>query len=126
MEKFNDGVIDLSQFRKKKEEEAVEPFFTDPVIITLGDPQNPELQVNYMLSINLVKEGRQYLALESLQKDDRGEIAIVEATITDGEFTGVKAIETDEEYEELVEIMTKALHTQAEMTAKEEESLDDH
>lgn len=106
-----EGVIDLSQYRKKKEQEAQpqEPLFTEPTMITLGDPENPDLQVRYVLLVNLVMDGKQYLALESLEKGEEGQVAIVEAIVENNQLVGVKAVDTDEEYEQLVGIMTKAL-----------------
>lgn len=86
-----------------------EPLFTEPTMITLGDPENPGLQVRYMLLVNLVMDGKQYLALESLEKGEEGQVAIVEAIVENNQLVGVKAVDTDEEYEQLVGIMMKAL-----------------
>lgn len=121
MDKFNDGIIDLSQFRKKKEEQEalVEPIFTEPTIITLGNPEDEQEQMQYLLLVNLVVNNKQFLALESMQKEDRGQVAIVEAIVQDGQFSGVQVVESEEEFEEVMGIMTEALNASSQETEGE-------
>jgi hypothetical protein len=114
LRRLEGGVIDLSQFREKKEAKKIEPLFTEPTLITLGDPEKPEEQVEYLLLVNLVISDKQFLALESMEKEERGTVAVVEAIVEDNVFAGVQAIASEEEYEEVVGIMTKALNSNME------------
>jgi hypothetical protein len=115
LRKFDDNVIDLSQFREKKQQaevKAIEPFFKEPTIITLGDATDTTKQMQYMLLVNLVVNDKQFLALESMEKEDRGNVAIVEALIVDGEFSGVQVVSSEEEFEEVSRIISEALDAQ--------------
>lgn len=116
LRKFDDNVIDLSQFREKKQQQievkAIEPFFKEPTIITLGDAADTTKQMQYMLLVNLVINDKQFLALESMEKEDRGNVAIVEALIVDGEFSGVQVVSSEEEFEEVSRIISETLDPQ--------------
>lgn len=104
-QRFNDGIIDLSAFRAKKEEEAMVPFFKDSTLITLGNEDESQV-AKYILLVNIVANGKQIIAIESASSDDIGEVAIVEAIIEDGNFTGVEAIASEEEYTSYVKAFT--------------------
>jgi hypothetical protein len=114
MDRFNDGIIDFSQFKKKKEEQEkeIKPLFEEPTIITLGSEEDESKEVKYMLLVNLVLDDKQYLALESMEKGEEGHVAVVEAIVQDDTFYGAKAIETQEKYEEVVGLMEEALNIQ--------------
>lgn len=112
LRRLDHGVIDLSQFREKKKEEEkklAEPLFTEPTIITLGDPNEEGSQLQYLLLVNIVLNDKQFLALESMEKDDRGQVAIVEAVVENGQFAGVQVVQSEEEFEEVADIITQAL-----------------
>lgn len=121
-ERFNDGVIDLSQFKKAKEEEAVHtaPFFSDSAKIEFEDEQgNP---VFYMLMMNFVYKDRQIVVVEGLEGGEvpNGQIGIAEAVIENNQFYGMKGIESQEEFEEITEIITHYLADEGEEESDDE------
>ena len=120
-ERFNDGVIDLSQFRKKKEEE-VQPFFQEPMEMELEGPDG--LPVHFSLIMNVVHGDKQVLVLEEIDLETREmkeTLVIVEGIIKDGVFQGIKAIEDEEEFEDVAGFISEII----ESLAKEEEDEDD-
>jgi hypothetical protein len=109
------GVIDLSQFRKSKEELAVEeaskPLFDKPTVLTLGDPANPGTLINYNLLVNLTMDGKQYLAIQQNGTEDT-EVALVEAVLDEeGKLSSVVMIENEEIYDQVADIVSKVLES---------------
>lgn len=97
-----DNIVDFQAFKTKKENHQVEPFFKNPTVLTLGDPEDETKQVRYMVIANGVHEGRQYLALDRMDKDENT-IALVEAIIKDQQLDGIQPID-EERYEEIKEL----------------------
>lgn len=104
MDRTPEGVIDFSQFKKKKEETELKPFFDKPTVVTLQDELGGKHEFN--LLINIVYNDKQILVLEQHGTDN--EVAIVEAVIENNALAGVQPVATEEEYLELVEIVQEA------------------
>lgn len=116
-------IIDFSQFKKKKEEQEFldlstlkkpkldPPMFTEPTIVTLGVTDSGE-EYRYLVLVNLVLENnRQYLALEDVSNPEEG-VSIVEAFGEDGVLHSVAVIASDEEFEEVSQIVKHVLEQQ--------------
>lgn len=107
-ERFNDGIIDLSQFRKEKEEAKahVPPFFNEPCKIEFEDEEGKP--VFYQLMMNIVYNDRQVVVIEAIDENEvgNGQIGIAEAIIQDGQFYGIKGIDSEEEFQEIAAIIT--------------------
>lgn len=109
-ERFNDGVIDLSQFKKNKEAAAgyTAPFFSEACKIEFENEHGAA--VFYTLMMNFVYKERQVVVVEELTDDEpNGTIVIAEAIINDGQFYGLQRIESDEEFTEITDIITHHL-----------------
>ncbi|MCM3006882.1 DUF1292 domain-containing protein [Priestia koreensis] len=106
-------VVDLNEFRMRKEQDHVKPLFSPKQIITLEDPKRPGKKIDCYLQVKISVKDKQFLALETVENEEKRELAIVEAIEKNDQLVAVQPIESKEEYEEVVEGMKEALFEQA-------------